>query len=525
MSVLSSPRSPHRFIAGRRRLRTSRRGAASAIAVTFIILILVGGLANYLANTLPTQERAAEFQHVLQVENELKQLQADILAEAAHPQTPMSLAAPLVLGSPSLPPYGAPADSVLGLDPTGSMASQFGFSIATIHYPHINWNPLSGCISGGAGHCSGEGHTTYYNWSGNSTTLSVSVTGGNDNLILNLTGSNDVISISYNGNNQAEILIALQGNDDSVQFSTAGSSSTLKPINFIISGTGDTYSALFSGASGTNKGFSVVTQFIGTQSTICPSSDSGATDSIGPITTSASNGRNLNQSLIFWNNVGRFTGPTRTWMPTNGEANNNTIIWQNKSGFVPCAFTQVQATDFNQSALGGLFMNLANRFYPSTTFDFEQGAIILGGLSGSNSTMVSPFPFSASLTPEGWTANLTLIQFEVSHFDEVNGAGSVAIQTQFVKESTFQLVNGQQGNTAVLSPEFLNITTPYPQAWTSFFAQYPQVISGTVVYDCATSTAAICAAHAGQDVYVVVAPVYTVGITLRVITVSLTLEG
>ena len=551
MSVLSSPRSPHRFIAGRRRLRTSRRGAASAIAVTFIILILVGGLANYLANTLPTQERAAEFQHVLQVENELKQLQADILAEAAHPQTPMSLAAPLVLGSPSLPPYGAPADSVLGLDPTGSMSSQFGFSIAKVSQPYLDWGygscgPHNTTISNSP-NCAGNSNTYTYNYTGNDTNSvmgknsTFTITGGGtsgNNFLLNATGNQDTLVVDVSGNQKGVIIVEVRGSNDFVDFSASGSSASFLTAYVLIYGQNDRYNLTVSGFGSHNSrsGANITTEFFGTAAGTdeCPNSDSSVSDGTGTIVGTPTN---VNQTVIFWNNGGRFTGPTPQPYPgtasltnANESSTNSYLIWQNESGFAPCAFTTLTPSSFNQDALGGLFLNIANRFYPQATFDFEQGAVILGGLSGTNSTMVSPFPFTTALTPEGWTANLTLVQFVVNHFDQVNGAGSVAIQTQLVKESTFQLYDGLSGNTVLLTPQLLNISTPFPQAWVGFFQQYPQVVHGMRYYDCANTTSdlanqTICGGHWGVDTYMVVAPLYVVGLTLRVITVSLTLEG
>jgi hypothetical protein len=505
----------------RRSLRTTRRGVASVVAVTLVLLLAVASLANYLVNVLPAQQQASEFSHVLQVEDQLEQLQADILAEAAQPDRAITLAAPLTLGSASIPPFGSPSPGTLGLVANGSMASTFGFSIAELHKPAINWNPL-GCLGSTSGHCSGNGQTNYYNWTHNDTTLTATITGGNDNVILNITGNQDVISLSYNGKNNGYILIAIRGDNNTISFSAGGGSSP-NPIQIVISGTGDTYSASFGGASG-GIGFNVVTQFIGTEQGTCPASNAAATNQVGVITTGGSNGRNINQTLVFWNNVGYFSGPTVVPMPINGAANDNNIIWENTSGFVPCAFTQARASNFNQSAVGGLFVQLADRYYPAVRFDFEQGALILAE-EGANATLVGPPPFTPQLTPAGWTLSITLTQFVVQNFTALNGYGTVAIATRLLHESTFHLLDGVQGNEAILTPEYLNITTPFPDAWAGFLGQYPHLVPSVHVYPCTVpANSQICGPRAGEPTSVVVAPLYVVGITLRIVTVALTLE-
>lgn len=86
---------------------------ASAIAVTFSILILTFMLAQYLSTTFPNQMQAAELQHSLSVENQFESLQTNIALEVQHPSTQIAVTTPVSLSGYGVPPFGPASGSTL----------------------------------------------------------------------------------------------------------------------------------------------------------------------------------------------------------------------------------------------------------------------------------------------------------------------------------------------------------------------------------------------------------------------------
>jgi hypothetical protein len=100
------------------------RGVGSAIAVVFIILILVAAINSYLVTTLPQQMSVLEFQHAIVVKDEFEQLQSNVLLESANPSTHSYIIAPIQLGSQGEPPFGNPAASTVFTDPASSNSAR-----------------------------------------------------------------------------------------------------------------------------------------------------------------------------------------------------------------------------------------------------------------------------------------------------------------------------------------------------------------------------------------------------------------
>jgi hypothetical protein len=95
----------------RRRLARARRGVASAVAVTLVILILVFMLAQYLSVTFPSQMQTQELEHTVEVENQFEALQDDIQVEVAHSNRLIPVTAPISLSGQGVPPFGPPSPS------------------------------------------------------------------------------------------------------------------------------------------------------------------------------------------------------------------------------------------------------------------------------------------------------------------------------------------------------------------------------------------------------------------------------
>jgi hypothetical protein len=94
----------------------SVRGVGSAVAVVFIIMIIIAAINAYLVTTLPQQMALIEFQHQILVKNEFQQLQSDVLLEASNPSAQTSIVTPIQLGSQGNPPFGTAASSTMVAD-------------------------------------------------------------------------------------------------------------------------------------------------------------------------------------------------------------------------------------------------------------------------------------------------------------------------------------------------------------------------------------------------------------------------
>ena len=101
----------------RQRRGRARRGQVSAVATVFGLLIVVTFISNFLLLQLPGEEASNEYDHLLQVENQIASLQAILLTQVRQPSFLYTLTAPVTLGSQGVPPFGPPATSSLYLQP------------------------------------------------------------------------------------------------------------------------------------------------------------------------------------------------------------------------------------------------------------------------------------------------------------------------------------------------------------------------------------------------------------------------
>ena len=124
---------------------------ASAIAILFILLLIVAGINTYLVTTLPSQMAVLEYQHTLHVESDFVQLQSDILAEANHPNLHVQLDTPVSMQSQGIPPFGFPAESLLSANPSTSASANFSYKMGTVSHVPVAWNGPTTVIEYSAG--------------------------------------------------------------------------------------------------------------------------------------------------------------------------------------------------------------------------------------------------------------------------------------------------------------------------------------------------------------------------------------
>jgi hypothetical protein len=107
----------------RQRRGRARRGQVSAVATVFGLLIVVTFISNFLLLQLPSEEANNEYNHLLQVENQLASLDAVLAAQVVQSGFVYSLTAPVTLGSQGVPPFGPPATSSIYLQPDDLLAN------------------------------------------------------------------------------------------------------------------------------------------------------------------------------------------------------------------------------------------------------------------------------------------------------------------------------------------------------------------------------------------------------------------
>jgi hypothetical protein len=185
----------------RQRRRRARKGQVAAVATVLGLLLVVTFLSNFLEQQLPAALTASEYDHVLQVENQLSRLQATILAESHSIAPGLALGSPITLGSSAVPPFGPPASGTISPEsPTVEAATSFALGAIDNHYP--NWGVGSACLAGGAGTCSTSNAIDRWNETNvNGSTFTVTVSATATSLYYTLTGRNAPLPLHWNGGN------------------------------------------------------------------------------------------------------------------------------------------------------------------------------------------------------------------------------------------------------------------------------------------------------------------------------------
>lgn len=457
-----------RFRTIRQHRRRARAGQVAAVATVLGLLLVVTFLANYLSQQLPGQLTSAEFDHTLQVENQLSRLQASILALSHSVAPGLTLSTPVSLGAAAVPPFGPPAGGAIGPEASGARIATT-YYVGTFVRNEPIWNTGSTCLLGGSGKCSSNGNIDTWNVTNqNGTNFTLTVNGNSNSIQYNITGNNDTINVDWTGGDTGFVNFIINGSNDVVTYNKGGSDTTKPTATFLFYGQNDVFNFNPAGSHSSKGYMKLIVAFVSSFNQICPYGNASRTDKIG---TLAPGGSNLNMTVIWWNAVGYTSGPSVQTYP-GGLAANETITWWNNTGVVSCAFTKAYASQYNSVYGQGILVHLYNRYLPPTDVVYDQGAVIVAQEGGSP-IMLSPPALKVTPVPAGFAASLTLVNL-VGNLSTEAGITTAAVSTQLLLQNTLNVLNGITPS-SLTSPLFLNLTTAYPAAWISYFGTMPSV--------------------------------------------------
>ncbi len=457
-----------RFRTIRQHRHRANRAQVSAVATILGLLLVVTFISVYVIQPLPQQMSALEFQHVLQVENQLSRLQATILAQAGHAGYRLALTSPVTLGSAAQPPWGAASPGQI-MPEGGSVRTVTNYQIAHVVPHEPIWNTGSQCLFNGTGHCSSNGNIDQWNVTNtNNSAFTVTVTGNYNSMQYNMTGNNNTITINWNGGDTGFVNFVINGSDNHIIYNKGGSDVTKPIANFYFYGQRDIFDFNPSGSHSSPGAMTLNVTFIGSLSQICPYGNLSATDKIGTLTAG---GSKLNMTVTWWNAVG-YTSPPHTVFYPGGSSAQEYLTWRNVSGVVACAFTLGYASNYATQYGAGIVVHLFNAYMAPTDVAYDQGAVVESSLGGG-SYMVSPPLLSFSVQPQGVAAHITLVNL-LTNFTATGGYATAGVTTTVVNVHTVTIVNGQS-HFYLSTPLFFNVSTAFPTAWAGFFQSNPKV--------------------------------------------------
>lgn len=144
--------------------------------------------------------------------------------------------------------------------------------------------------------------------------------------------------------------------------------------------------------------------------------------------------------------------------------------------------------------LGTLLVTLPNRYYAPQSFEAEDGAIIQ---SEGDSDQLVAFPPVFQLEKTGTSLSLTLMLMQMyGNATRLISPGTIEVYSQLLGV-TQTIANNRTGAVAAL---YLNVTTHYPCAWSTFFNQTRTLanVSATQMSVTYTSGYTPCTATSGQ---------------------------
>ncbi|MCI4335574.1 MAG: hypothetical protein L3K17_00025 [Thermoplasmata archaeon] len=504
-----------RFRTIRQRRRRANGGQVAAVATIFGLLLVVMFISVFVIQPLPGNMGALEYQHVLLVENQLARLQATVLAEAAHPGLGLALSSPVTLGSQALPPWAAPSSGSIAPE-SSLLSTQTNYGVAQVFSHPPNWNTGTSCLTGGSGHCAGNGNIDTWNvTNSNNSAFTLTVNGNSNSMQYNISGNNDTITVSWTGGDTGFVYFIINGSNDVVNYNKGGSDTNSPIATFLFYGQHDVFNFSPSGSHSSHGSMTLDVVFVGTVSEICPYGNLSSTDTLG---TLGSGGSNLFMNVTWWNALGYASAPHEVTYPGGGGSNEH-LTFMNNTGFVACAFTQTFASSYTQDYLSGILVQLNNHYILPATVAYDQGAVIESSAGGA-SAMVSPPHIIVKLYPSGYTAAVTLINF-IGTFTETGGIATAAVTTRVLGVQTVTVQNGQS-SFYLDSPLFLNITTAYPLAWYDYFLSQPTLFPGgaTCTPHGTFVAPATCLTPPSGGTSQISAPLYTQRLTITTITLA-----
>lgn len=494
-------RRPIRFRTIRQRRRRARAAQVSAIAVVLGLMLVVTFIANFVLLQLPGQMANLENQHVLLVENQLSQLQATILSEERHAKTFLPVNLAVTLGSQAAPPFGPPVIGTIQADPT-PVKTLTRYTVAEVFPKNISF--LNGDPCGGSCH-----PNTFVVYNQSLTGGDSSLTLNNGGILWNLTGNNTNVTITWKGNTyqpNASVIVVVNGSNDHVTYLKDGQGSQ-PPVQFFFYGQYDTFAASANGQNALNLSVT----FVGTlDGRICPNANLSNTDSI----TALAGNPNWVVNVTWWNFEGYVTRPH-----TVTDSSGDVVTFQNRSGFVACAFTAIYPSTYTMLAGGGLVVHSTNRYTPQSDVALDEGAVILAQ-SGGTPIMVNPPPFSVVRNGPGLTGELTLMNF-VGTPKTDSGTTAAWVTAQVLSVTSLTISNGFTGSQFLTGLNF-TVTTPYPLAWKAFFASMPIAFPSQSF--CLAPLPASCAGLQPGQLATLQAPFAVSTLKLILVTVELTIN-
>jgi hypothetical protein len=400
--------------------------------------------------------------------------------------TALYLSSPVTLNSGGVPPFGPPSSGSLSAEP-GSVGTKTSFAVANVTAASIAWNTGTSCFSTGSGTCTTGAGLEYYNFRGNSTTLTPTVAGcaaGGCNVVYNVSGNSNTVTFSISGSSISRILIQISGNLDHLTIQDSGTCNIRQSVSVIFSGNNDTYALTMSGCA-TGVGSNLNTTFVGSSGTACPYGNAAKYDTFSGATWASS--ANIYQNLTWRNAYGIVTVPHK--VPANGGVDD--LTYANTSGYYQCLFTTSKTTGpYALDSLSGIQAVLNNRYLEPSTVAYEGGAVILGVEDGG-SVMINHPTTSYTITPSGILFSLTLVSL-TGVSGTATGFGTAAVISTVLSVQSTTLTDGKPAST-FLPYFYLNITTPYPQAWATYWnAQDAVVPTNTMCVPGTGVTAADC---------------------------------
>jgi hypothetical protein len=439
------------------RKRRARVAQVSAVAIVLGLLLFTSMLYSFVINQIPNQMTQYEFDHELTLEDQLGMLQSDILAEASVPTHPAAIVTPVTLGSSADPPFAPASTSSLVPEPQNT-SLKLSYVTGRIVPTPPNWGSSGTCsvlnVSCAAPviweNITGVANRSYF----------FSVTGLHPVFFLNFSGNYSTIQIYWASASIQFLNATIQGVHDRLVLIDVGSVSYAGArVQASLFGGNDIFRMAIAQPS-----LRVRTWFSGTAPfTDCPAGNLSRTDAFYWNGSGAPPSSAAVQSIWF-NAVGWESSATYNL------ANSATLAFQNQSGAIACAFTQLYASRYFTPAASGIAIHLNNRYMVPADIVYDEGAVILSH-PGLGSIMVDPPNFNFLSTTSGTLPTLELVNAITNNTGE-EGTQNAAVVSQLVATQTFTLTNSFNGS-FVLTGIYLNLTTEYPFAWNSFFETFP----------------------------------------------------
>ena len=525
--------------------RRSRKAQVSAVATLFGLLLIVTFISNYILYVLPPQASQAEFQHLLQVENQVGALQATLNAQATRVGLPIPISSPITLGTAPVPPFGYAGTGSVSLqagNPANGTASTAGITLyqRSATAQTAAWTtgtPAGGCFAAGSGACSvcpGDGYYSY-NITASGTaavpkTYGPSISGGaNCPTFYNVSGSYDHVTLTLNYGHLGTVLLQVNGTHDQVTVVNAAAPAQAETINVNIYGTQNTYTFTNTAAAGTSA-LTLNTRFIASSATsplVCPWGSSENNNTLAGFTLGAA--ANILQKLTWYNTTGIPNAYTLTQSGTNNAIQERWVV----TPYTECAFTTLTTVPF--LGLNTIVVGLQNFYMPSVQVALDGGAVVELQTAASSVMLVQP-SWTFTQTANGYALAMTMFQF-IPTFSGAGGNNSLAPSSVSGSQTTILTTEVLWTNTTTiafttptpthtvptslsLAPIWFSVNTYYPNAWMNYLGSINSNVFASGPSCLASS--AVCSSPPAHRLVTVTAPMTVVSLTVTVATVALT---